>query len=144
MDRGTTAAPYTALEPLPLRVHAATEPLVVLILAVAPFALGFADETTALAVSLAAAAIVAVQALTTRWRWAPLRLLPLGVHAMGDTLLGIVLLAAPFLLEYHDDTTAGWIVHVAVGLGLLGGVWATSWARTDRPLPPSAAVPARL
>lgn len=143
MDRGRTAAPYTALEPLTLRRHAATEPVVALLLLLAPFALGFADVRPALITSLAAGVLVAALGLTTRWRWAPVRLVTLGTHAMADTVLGLALLSAPFLLEYHDDTTAGWIVHVAVGLGVLGAAWATDWRRAEVPLPPSAAVAER-
>lgn len=111
----------------------------VVVLVVAPFILGFADETAALITSVVAAAVVAVQALTTRWRWAPLPLLTLGVHAIGDTLVGLALLSAPFLLEYHDDTTAGWVLHAAIGLGLVAAVWGTSWIRTDHAVPRSAA-----
>jgi hypothetical protein len=139
MDRGHDVAPYVTAEPLPLRWHALSEPVIALVLIVAPFALGFADITEALVVSVVAGLLVLLQAVTTRWPWAPLRLVPLGVHAMNDTLLGVLVLAAPFVLEYHDDSTAAWIVHAAIGAGLIGATWATDWRVREAPLPPSRA-----
>lgn len=143
MDRGLDAAPYTALEPLTLRVHALAEVPIALVLLAAPFALGFADITEALVVSVVAGLVVLLQAATTRWPWSPLRLIPLGVHALNDTLFGMLLFAAPFLVEYHDDSTAAWIVHAAVGIGLLSAAWATDWRVREVALPPSATGPGR-
>jgi hypothetical protein len=144
MDRTAPhSAPHPMVKPLPLRLHALSEPVVALVLIAAPFLLGFADLDAARNVSIAFGVLVALQAVATRWRWSLVKLVPLGVHAMTDTLLGALLFAAPFLLEYHDDSTAAWIVHVVVGSGLIASAWATDWRTRDRALPPSRAGLAR-
>jgi hypothetical protein len=144
MDRTAPhSAPHPMAKPLPLRLHALSEPVVALVLIVAPFVLGFSDVDAARNVSIAAGVIVALQAAATRWRWSLVKVLPLGVHAMTDTLLGCLLFAAPFVLEYHDDSTAAWIAHVAIGSGLVLSAWATDWRTSDRALPPSRAGLAR-
>jgi hypothetical protein len=140
MDRATPhPTPGPALQPLPLRLHALSEPVVALVLLAAPFVLGFSGIDDALIVSLAAGVLVLVLGATTRWRWSLVPLVPLGVHALADTVLGALILSAPFLLEYHDDSTAAWIVHVAVGAGLIAAAWSTDWRTADRALPPSRA-----
>jgi hypothetical protein len=144
MDRTAPhSAPHPMVKPLPLRLHALSEPVVALVLIAAPFLLGFADVDAARNVSIVAGVVVALQAAATRWRWAVVPLIPLGVHAMADTLIGTLLLSAPFLLEYHDASTAAWIVHVVVGSGLVASAWATDWRTRDRALPPSRAGLAR-
>lgn len=138
MDRTAPhSAPHPMVKPLPLRLHASSEPVVALVLIVAPFVLGFSDVDAARNVSIAAGGVVALQAASTRWRWALVKVIPLGVHAMTDTLIGALLLAAPFVLEYHDDSTAAWIVHVVVAVGLVSSAWATDWRTSDDALPPS-------
>jgi hypothetical protein len=144
MDRTAPhSAPHPMVKPLPLRLHALSEPVVALVLIAAPFLLGFADVDAARNVSIVAGVVVALQAAATRWRWAVLPVIPLGLHAMADTLIGTLLFSAPFLLEYHDDSTAAWIVHVVVGAGLIASAWATDWRTRDRALPPSRAGLAR-
>jgi hypothetical protein len=137
------SAPHPMPKPLPLRFHALSEPVVALVLIAAPFVLGFSDVDNALATSLVAGVLVLLLGATTRWRWSLVGLVPLGVHAMADTVLGALLFAAPFLLEYHDDSTAAWIVHVVIGMGLIGSAWGTDWRMHDRALPPSRADLAR-
>lgn len=144
MDRTAPhSAPHPMVKPLPLRLHATTEPLVALVLVVAPFVLGFSDVDAARNASIVAGLLIALQALTTRWRWSLVKLVPLGVHAMTDTVLGALIFSAPFVLEYHDDSTAAWILHVVVGSGLIASAWATDWRTSDDALPPSRADLAR-
>jgi hypothetical protein len=144
MDRTAPhSAPHPMVKPVPLRLHALSEPVVALVLIAAPFVLGFSDVDAARNASIVAGLLVALQAATTRWRWSVLRLVPLGVHAMTDTVLGALIFAAPFVLNYHDDSTAAWIVHVVIGSGLIASAWATDWRTDDVALPPSRAGLAR-
>jgi predicted membrane protein len=144
MDRTAQhSAPHAMPKPLPLRFHALSEPVVALVLIAAPFVLGFSDIDNALGASIVAGVLVLLLGATTRWRWSLVPLVPLGVHAMADTVLGALIFAAPFLLEYHDDSTAAWIVHVVIGTGLIASAWSTDWRMHDRALPPSGADLAR-
>ncbi len=91
--------------PLPLSFHAAVELPVALVFLVAPFILDF-DDDTAKTLSIIVGVAVAILFATTAWRPAPLKIVPVVGHAVADFTVGIVLVVAPFLLDFDADGTA--------------------------------------
>ncbi len=91
--------------PLPLSFHAAVELPVALVFLIAPFVLGF-DDDTAKTLSIIVGVAVAILFATTAWRPAPLKIVPVVGHAVADFTVGIVLVVAPFLLDFDADGTA--------------------------------------
>lgn len=91
--------------PLPLFFHAAVELPVALVFFLAPFVLGF-DDNTAKTLSIVVAVAVVILFGTTAWRPAPLKIVPVVGHAVIDLLVGAVLIVAPFLLSFDEDSTA--------------------------------------
>jgi hypothetical protein len=59
---------------LPLRAHAAIEPIMGLLFIAAPWLFGFSDVNDATTVSIVLGALVLLTGLTTRWRMAVVKL----------------------------------------------------------------------
>lgn len=58
----------------------------------------------------------------TRWRLSRVNLIPLRIHFMTDVLIGIVCIAAPFLLGFSDET-APLIFLLVMGVGVYGAAF---------------------
>ncbi len=112
--------------PIPLAVHALLEPFVAVLLIVSPFLLGFSDVDEATAVAIVAGVVVLLVGMTTNWRLAVVRVIPLPLHAMLDLGLGVALIASPFLFGFSDES-APTIFFVAVGLGEIVASLGTRW-----------------
>ncbi|MDQ3728289.1 MAG: hypothetical protein M3355_01735 [Actinomycetota bacterium] len=91
--------------PLPLSFHAALELPVALVFVVAPFILGFDDDTAKTLSIVVGIAVVGLFA-TTAWRPAPLKIVPVVGHAVADFAVGALLVVAPFLFDFDADSTA--------------------------------------
>jgi hypothetical protein len=98
-----------------------------------PWLFGFSDDDTARVASIVAGAIIALVAMTTRWRLSLVKLVPLRGHAYLDIGLGLALVLAPFVLGYADETGA-LILHLVLGLGLglLTSAPMTNWRTEDQ------------
>ena len=96
MDRG----------PLPLRIHAAIEPLIGLVLILSPWIFGFSDANDAQALCIVLGVIVIIAGAMTDWRASLVRVIPLRVHFMTDLLIAAVLIVAPFVLGYSSNGAA--------------------------------------
>ena len=83
-------------------MHAMIEPVVALLFIIAPFVLDF-DDSTARTLSIVIGVVILVVGMTTRWRLSLVKLIPLQVHFAGDLLIGIVSIAAPFVLGFSDE-----------------------------------------
>ncbi|MDX8152137.1 SPW repeat protein [Patulibacter brassicae] len=117
--------------PIPVAVHALMElPLAALAIA-GPWLFGFSDDDTARVASIVAGALIALVAMTTRWRLSLVKLVPLRGHAYLDIGLGLALVLAPFVLGYADETGA-LILHLVLGLGLLTSAPMTNWRTEDQ------------
>src|SRR3954465_12836922 len=68
--------------PIPLKAHAALEPIVAIVLIAAPWIFGFDDVDSATAVSIAVGVLLLISGMTTRWRLSLMKLSPLA--ALGD------------------------------------------------------------
>jgi hypothetical protein len=126
--------------PLSLRAHALIEPVVALVFIIAPFVLDF-EDSTAKTLSIVLGAVILLVGLTTRWRWSVVKLIPLAMHFAGDLAVGVVSVAAPFVLGFSDDTAAT-IFFVLLGVGELGAALGTDWRARERRMS-AAAQPTR-
>jgi uncharacterized membrane protein HdeD (DUF308 family) len=111
--------------PIPLKVHAMTDPVIGVLFIIAPFVLGF-DHNSAKTLSIVVGAIILIGAMSTRWRLSLVKLLSLRMHFWTDVLLGIVCIAAPFVLGFSDET-APLVWFLVMGVGELGAAFGTAW-----------------
>ncbi len=112
MDRG----------PISVKAHSLVEPLIGLLFLLAPAMLDVEDD--------AARTLFVVVGSTTRWRMSLVKLIGLRVHAGLDLGLGILLVAAPFLFGF-DDETAPTVFSIALGVGEIGAALLTRWSPAD-------------
>jgi hypothetical protein len=96
MDRG----------PLPLRAHAAIEPLIGLVLIASPWIFGFSDANDAKILCIVLGILVILTGAMTDWRVSLARVIPLKMHFMTDLLVAAILILAPFVLGYSDNGAA--------------------------------------
>jgi hypothetical protein len=115
--------------PISLRMHAMIEPIMALVFIIAPFVLDY-DDSTAKWLSVAIGAVMLVVGMTTRWRWSLVKLIPLSMHFAGDVAIGVIAIAAPFVLGFSDET-APTVVFVVLGIGELGAALGTAWRAED-------------
>ena len=105
------------------------EPLVGLLFILAPFILDF-DHSSARTLSIVIGAVIIVSGMTTRWRLSVAKLIPLRVHFMTDVLIGVVCVAAPFVLGFSDET-APLVFFLVMGVGEIGAAFMTAWEPGD-------------
>jgi hypothetical protein len=116
MDRG----------PLPLRIHAAIEPLIGIILIAAPWIFGFSHTNDAKVLCIVLGVLVILTGAMTDWRVSLARIIPLRVHLMTDLTVALVLIVAPFVLGYSDNGAATRFSIIAGVLEALAAL-ATRW-----------------
>src|SRR4051795_8333663 len=115
--------------PIPLEAHAMIEPIIGLLFILAPFILDF-DHSAASTLSIVVGVVVLLSGMSTRWRLSLVKLIPLRTHFMTDVLIGIVCIAAPFVLGFSDET-APTIFFLVVGVGELAAAFGTAWTPSD-------------
>lgn len=113
---------------IPVRVHMSSEPGLFLLLLLLPFIAGYSDVDAARNVSIAAAIVVLVATLTTDWPLSVVRVLPLRLHGLLDVGLGVLLILAPFLAGFSDDSTLATIIDIVLGVGFIAAGLTTNWA----------------
>jgi uncharacterized membrane protein YhaH (DUF805 family) len=118
------------MRPIPIRLHAASEPFLALVLIVMPWILGYDDSDAATIVSIAAGVVVLLVGMTTRWRLSLVKLIPLRAHAALDMGLGVLLIVLPFILGYTEETGA-MVFHIVMGLLFIGSGAMTDWDDAD-------------
>jgi hypothetical protein len=122
---------------VPLEVHAAIEPLAAVVLIAAPWIFEFSNSNSAKIISIVIGAIMLLSGAMTRWRFALVRLIPLRTHFMTDLLLGMLLIAAPFIFGFSGYGAATRFMIIAGAMELLTAL-ATQWEPAeayDRALP---------
>jgi hypothetical protein len=112
---------------IPVRVHMSSEPGLFLLLLLLPFIAGYSDVDAARNVSIAAAIVVLVATLTTDWPLSVVRVLPLRLHGLLDVGLGVLLILAPFLAGFSDDSTLATIIDIVLGVGFIAAGLTTNW-----------------
>jgi uncharacterized membrane protein HdeD (DUF308 family) len=111
---------------VPLRAHAAIEPVAAILLIAAPWLFGFSYNSTAKVVSIVFGVIMLISGSMTDWRLSLVRLIPLRVHFMTDVLLGMVLIIAPFVFGFSSNGAATRFMIIFGALELLTAV-STRW-----------------
>ena len=104
---------------IPTRAHGALDYLVGLVLIAAPWIFQFNDVESAKWTAIGVGAAMIVSAAMTNYELGLVRLRPRPVHLVVDALLGIFLVASPWLLGFADEGTNAWLPHVLVGLAEL-------------------------
>jgi hypothetical protein len=125
MDRG----------PLPLRLHAAIEPLIGAILIAAPWIFGFSDANDAKTLCIVLGVVVILTGAMTDWRVSLARMIPLRMHFMADLTVAAILIVAPFVLGYSDNggaTRFTIIAGVLEAIAALSTRWDPAEAAPDR------------
>jgi len=115
--------------PIPLEAHAMLEPLLGLIFILAPFILDF-DHSAARTLSIVVGVVIIASGMTTRWRLSVAKLIPLRVHFMTDVLIGVVVVVAPFVFGFSDETAA-LVFFLIMCVGELAAAFGTAWAPGD-------------
>ena len=119
MDRGLIS----------VKTHSLVEPLIGLLFLLAPSMLDVEDDAARTLFVVVGIAILVIGS-TTRWRMSFLKLVGLRVHAALDLGLGILLVAAPFLFGF-DDETAPTVFSIALGVAEIGAALLTRWRSAD-------------
>lgn len=115
---------------IPLGVHAMAEPLFAVLLIVAPFLLGFSDDSTATTVSIVAGVAMLLVGMATNWRLSVVKWIPLPLHALLDIAFGAFLVASPFLFGFSEES-APTVFLVLFGVADVLGSLATRWTHEE-------------
>jgi SPW repeat len=102
--------------PIPLKAHAALEPLVAIVLIAAPWIFGFDDVGSSTATSIAVGVLMLISGMSTRWRLSVVKIIPLRTHFRMDLVLGALLVVAPFVF---GDSNRGDATRFLVIMGAL-------------------------
>ncbi len=98
---------------LSTRVHGMLDYIVGIILIIAPWVLGFADNRAAMLVPVVTGIVVLCYSLITNYELGAIHVLPMGAHLALDVIGGLFLIISPWLFGFADRIT--W-PHVAVGI----------------------------
>ena len=101
---------------IPTRIHAILDYVAGFALLVIPMA-WLEEGSPAVMVPMIAGAVILLQALFTDFEISIANIIPMPAHLMMDALLGIVVLASPWLFGFYEIV---WLPHVLVGLIALG------------------------
>src|SRR3954464_8428755 len=121
--------------PISPRVHGMLDYLLAAALIAVPLAVQFHDDT-ATVVMLVLGGAATLLAIGTNWSTGIVRILPPVVHGVADIAAAIVLIIAPFVLGFTDETVAT-VRYVVIGAGGLG---ATLPTRFECDLVPAARI----
>lgn len=111
---------------LSLRAHGIFDYAYGALLALSPFLFGFASIDVARNVFTLSAVMLTLYSLFTNYHAAVLRVIPLGVHMVLDTLAGVFLVSAPWIFGYRPYLSSTQeYAHYAFGLGIFALVGMT-------------------
>jgi hypothetical protein len=116
---------------IPTRLHGAMDYLEAVVLAAAPWLLGFDDVPAARNTALVVAAIVFLQSLFTDYELGAVRRLPMSAHLGLDVVAGLFLAASPWLFGFADGDPIEWVPHLVVGLGMTAAALMTETTPRD-------------
>ena len=91
--------------PIPRAVHGLIEYAAGVLFIVAPFLLDFSDEEGATALSIAVGVVVLLVAATTKGSTSLVNVIPTALHVAADYALAVLLIAAPFLFGFSDESS---------------------------------------
>jgi hypothetical protein len=93
--------------------------LVGVILVAAPWIFRFNDVASAKWVAIVVGLLMLGQALMTNYEVGVVPAVPMHLHLMMDSAIGIFLIASPWIFGFSDDGLNAWLPHVVVGIGEL-------------------------
>jgi SPW repeat len=119
---------------IPTKVHAGMDYTVALILIVAPWLFGFADESTAATwISVIAGVAMAGMSVVTNYEGGFVaHAITMRMHLITDTILGVFLAVSPWLFGFADQGVNAWLPFVLIGLGEVGAAAMTNPFPGDR------------
>lgn len=97
---------------IPTRIHGVLDYLIGALLIVAPWLLGFANNGWETWVPVVLGALVILYSLFTRYEVGLVKTIPMPVHLWLDGIGGALLIASPWIFQFHDVV---WAPHVVVG-----------------------------
>jgi hypothetical protein len=101
-------------------LHGVLDYLVGIALVAAPWIFQFADVEAAKWVAIGSGIALIALSLLTNYELGLVPVVPMHVHLALDALLGVFLIASPWIFGFADDGTNAWLPHVAVGIAELG------------------------
>ena len=119
---------------IPTKVHAGMDYTVALILIVAPWLFGFADESTAATwISvIAGVAMIGMSAVTNYEGGFLGHAITMRMHLTTDAILGVFLAVSPWLFGFADEGVNAWLPFVVIGLGEIAVAATTNPFPADR------------
>jgi hypothetical protein len=102
---------------IPTRMHAVMDYVAGVVLIAAPWIFGFSDDSTAATVISVAAgiAMIGMSAVTAYEGGFLAHAIPMRMHLMADALVGIVLIASPWVFGFADEGANAWAPFVIIG-----------------------------
>jgi hypothetical protein len=117
------------------RTHTVIGIIVGLVLIVAPWLFGFADEGGAVKmVPIWVGVFILLSELTTTSPYSLVKLVPMPVHIIVDVVTGLFLLTSPWLFGFTDLEANAWAPHVVVGVLVAGYALMTRVDDQEAPL----------
>lgn len=104
--------PKKLLNMISSKVHAVLDYLMGALLIVAPWLLGFADNSAATIVPVALGASTLLYSLITNYEYSLARILPFKTHLTIDFIAGALLLVSPWLFGFSEKV---YLPHVILG-----------------------------
>ena len=105
---------------IPTWLHGALDYALAALLMVSPWLFAYDDMGAATGSAIAAALVVVLYSIFTRYELAIWRNIPVKVHLMLDAAVGLLLALSPWMFGFVQDT---WMVHVGTGaLWIVGAV----------------------
>jgi hypothetical protein len=119
---------------IPTKVHAGMDYTVGLLLVVAPWIFGFADESSAATwISvIAGIAMLGMSAITNYEGGFLAHVLMMRTHLVTDAILGLFLAVSPWLFGFADEGANAWLPFVVIGLAEIGTAATTNPFPGDR------------
>ncbi len=117
--------------PIPFFLHGVIEYAAAVLFIAAPFILDFSDDGPATTASIVAGVVILVVAAITNGPTSIVNSLPVAVHIVLDYALAAILVAAPFILGFSDQTTPT-VFFIAIGVAHLLITIGTRFAPTGK------------
>lgn len=109
------------------KAHTVIGLIVGVLLILAPYIFGFADNAAATIVPIVVGLFIIVNELITTSPVSPIKLVPMKVHLVIDVITGIALALSPWIFQFMDsEDPIQWVPHVVVGLMVAGYALLTS------------------
>src|SRR5690554_5888538 len=96
----------------------------VILLIASPWLFNFEPDAAAKTIVIVAAVLILVLSLLTDYDGGFIKVIPIGIHLMADIILGLFLIASPWLFQFSNET---FLFHVIMGMvALIAGTFTNS------------------